>query len=528
MSGLEKTYNTAIYCRLSKDDDQLGESVSIETQKMILTDFCEEHQFKIHDYYVDDGFSGLNFNRPAFSRLMHDINAGLIDLVITKDLSRLGRDYIQTGYLTEIYFNQKQVRYIAVNDGIDTLRDNNDIAPFKNILNDMYAKDLSRKIKTAKRQRAHKGYFVSSQTPYGYKVDSLNPNHLVIDEEAVAVVRKVFDLAEKGYTYSYISRVLTKEQIPTPGAHKLRNGDARFMHCVLQRQSEYAWVPEVVRSMVRNPIYTGSMVNHKTEVINYKTKQRVPVPRDEYIIVPNMHEPIISQEFFDKVQEVIKGHTRASNHQFENVFKGHIFCAECRSPLLLIAKKNRNGSIIKPSFICDNHRLNPDQCTHYRSIYYDELRAEVMKSLKKILSDFKDSESYQRLLKKFEEQEKEQQIYDEKAEIFRELSSLRKKIAELRKQHATADSLYCADALNDLFQQQQQLTQRLTELELGNIEFDPSKTASKLDEFLAGLCSGGLTENLIHQFIDRIEIGETVRTEEGPRRTIYIKYKFNP
>lgn len=150
-----------IYCRLSKDDEQAGESVSIETQKMMLTDYCTEHKYNIYDIYVDDGFSGLNFNRPAFERLLSDIEAGKVNLVITKDLSRLGRDYIQTGYFTDIYFNRKHVRYIAVNDGIDTFRDDNDIAPFKNILNDMYAKDLSRKVKLAKRQRALKGYYLS-------------------------------------------------------------------------------------------------------------------------------------------------------------------------------------------------------------------------------------------------------------------------------------------------------------------------------------------------------------------------------
>ena len=141
------TYKTAIYCRLSKDDEQVGDSVSIETQKMLLTDYCIEHGFEIYDIYVDDGFSGLNFNRPAFMRILNDIDAGNVNLVITKDLSRLGRDYIQTGYFTDVYFPQKRIRYIAVNDGIDTSRNDNDIAPFKNILNDMYAKDLSRKVK---------------------------------------------------------------------------------------------------------------------------------------------------------------------------------------------------------------------------------------------------------------------------------------------------------------------------------------------------------------------------------------------
>ena len=187
-------YMAALYCRLSKDDEQIGESVSIETQKLILEDYCEQNGIQIYDIYVDDGFSGLNFQRPEFMRLLDDIKKGRVNLVITKDLSRLGRDYIQTGYYTEIFFSKYRVRYIAVNDGIDTEKDDNDIAPFKNILNDMYAKDISKKIKSAKYQRACKGYYISAQAPYGYKVDPLNHNHLIIDEYAAATVKEIFSL----------------------------------------------------------------------------------------------------------------------------------------------------------------------------------------------------------------------------------------------------------------------------------------------------------------------------------------------
>lgn len=213
-------YSAAIYCRLSKDDEQAGESVSIETQKIMLEAFCTEHGFAIYEIYTDDGFSGLNFKRPAFTRLLEDIDGGKINLVVTKDLSRLSRDYIQTGYYTDVYFSQKRVRYIAVNDGIDTSRDNNDIAPFKNILNDMYAKDLSRKVKSAKRQRANKGYYISAQTPFGYKVDAQNRNRLAVDDEPAAVVKEIFRLAIAGNTLSQISRILTEREIITPSAYK--------------------------------------------------------------------------------------------------------------------------------------------------------------------------------------------------------------------------------------------------------------------------------------------------------------------
>ncbi len=176
-----KIYNTTLYCRLSLDDGNVGDSGSIQTQKIILEEYAKSHGFKIYDIYVDDGYSGLNFNRPGFQRMIQDVQNKKINLVITKDLSRLGRDYIMTGYYTENYFKDNRVRYIAINDGIDTINDNNDIAPFKNILNDMYAKDLSRKVKSAKRQRALNGLFISAQVPYRYMKELTNKNDIVVN-----------------------------------------------------------------------------------------------------------------------------------------------------------------------------------------------------------------------------------------------------------------------------------------------------------------------------------------------------------
>lgn len=194
----------------------------------MLESYCREQGFIVFDYYVDDGYSGLNYNRPGFERMLNDIDNGKVNLVITKDLSRLGRDYIQTGYYTEVYFSKKKVRYIALNDGFDSDRDDNDIAPFKNILNDMYAKDLSRKVKAAKRQRAKNGYFISAQAPYGYKPNPENRNQLIVDEESANVVCKIFELALSGFGAVKIAKSLKAERIINPSAYKAKNGDTRF------------------------------------------------------------------------------------------------------------------------------------------------------------------------------------------------------------------------------------------------------------------------------------------------------------
>ena len=193
-------YNVGIYCRLSLDDGSLGESWSIQTQKMMLEKYCKDNHYTIKEIYIDDGVSGLTFNRSGFQRMLKDIEEGKINLVITKDLSRLGRDYLQTGYYTEQYFPLHNVRYIAINDGIDTLLDNNDIAPYKNILNDMYSKDLSRKVKAAKKSRNQRVLYTAAQVPCGYKKDPLDKNRLIVDEEIRPIIKLIYRLALEGHS----------------------------------------------------------------------------------------------------------------------------------------------------------------------------------------------------------------------------------------------------------------------------------------------------------------------------------------
>ena len=214
-------------------------------------------------------------------------------MVITKDLSRLGRDYIQTGYYTEIYFAKKRVRYIAVNDAFDSNRDDNDIAPFRHILNDMYAKDLSRKVKSAKRQRALNGLVISSQTPFGYMPCPDNRNLLIVDEPAAEIVRRIFALSLSGYSAKKIAEILTAEGVITPGVYKYQQGDTRFARYL--KDGKNRWCYETVQTILKDQVYVGDMVNHKAEVANYKTKQRVMLPHSERIVVENTHQAIIDR-----------------------------------------------------------------------------------------------------------------------------------------------------------------------------------------------------------------------------------------
>ena len=294
------TYTAGLYLRLSMDDEQAGESASIGTQRAILLDHCQKQGYPVHKIYIDDGYSGLNFNRPDFQNMLEDIESGKINMVITKDLSRLGRDYIMTGYYSEIYFQTKGVRYIALADDIDTLKGHNDIAPFKNILNDMYARDISKKVKNAKHQRAKQGLFIGSQTPYGYMRNPDTKGCLIIDSEAAEVVREIFSLAEQGLGNVAIAKELKKRKIVTPSFYKHQHGNVQYSNYPAVRDGDpYNWCHGTIDQILNNPVYTGVLVSLKTETTDCKTKRRITVPMEQRIITPNAHEAIVTQAQFE-------------------------------------------------------------------------------------------------------------------------------------------------------------------------------------------------------------------------------------
>ena len=391
----QRIYNTAIYCRLSKDDDNIGESASIQTQKSMLESYCREQGFLVYDYYVDDGYSGLNYNRPGFERMLNDIDNGKVNLVITKDLSRLGRDYIQTGYYTEVYFSRKRVRYIALNDNFDSIRDDNDIAPFKNILNDMYAKDLSRKVKAAKRQRAKNDFFISSQAPYGYKPKLENRNQLIVDEEAAKVVRRIFELALSGFGAVKIAKALKAERIINPSAYKAKNGDTRFSRYNDNQNPEkvYEWCYATIQIILQDQVYIGDMVNHKCEIVNYKTKERQNLPQEQFIIVPNTHEALVSREDFEQVQLLIKSRPSPSVYEVENLFRGILVCSECGHSLSMAHRRDK-----RTYYRCMHHYRHPDECLHTHAIFYDDLYKAVLERIRATARLLQDDEAFYRLV----------------------------------------------------------------------------------------------------------------------------------
>ena len=271
----KKHYKAALYCRLSKDDDdRIGDSSSIQTQKSLLERYCRENGYLIHDFYVDDGYSGLNFDRPDFQRMIDDIEDGKINCVITKDLSRLGRNYILTGQYTEIYFPSKNVRYIAISDDVDSDKGESDIAPFRNILNEMVARDTSKKVKSAMRVKFNNGEFIAPIAPIGYIIDPNRKNKLMIDEETAWIPKKIFELAAHGKGAGGIARLLTAEKVPPPTWYRYnRYGERASKFENQPEEIRWQWSFVSVRGILDNEIYIGNTVHYKCQKVSFKSKK---------------------------------------------------------------------------------------------------------------------------------------------------------------------------------------------------------------------------------------------------------------
>lgn len=384
----ETTYRVGLYLRLSKDDDLDGESLSIGTQRSILTDFCLSNHYVIQNIYVDDGYSGMNFARPGFQKLLEDVENGTINMVITKDLSRLGRDYIMTGYYSEIFFPSKGVRYIAMADQFDSSKNNNDIAPFKNILNEMYARDLSVKVKNAKHHRAKQGLFIGSQAPFGYKIHPNNKNQLIIDSEAAKVVRLIFSLAADGLGNIAIAAELKAREIVAPSAYRYQRGDKRFARFPAIESGDFcSWSYGTIGQMLNNPVYTGELVSLKTESVNCKTKERAPVPQERRISTANAHEAIISRELFDKVKQVRASHICLANRHRDNLFRGKLFCECCGHPLTISRKELKER--VADIYLCMYHYAHPEICPKTHRVYHDMLYPYVLQQVKTFAKSMK-------------------------------------------------------------------------------------------------------------------------------------------
>ena len=375
---------TALYCRLSQDDMLQGESNSITNQKAILLKYAEDNHFPNPQFYVDDGVSGTTFDREGFRAMMTDIENDKVGIVITKDLSRLGRDYLKTGELIEMIFPDYDVRYIAINDGVDTLKSENELMAFKNIFNDWYARDTSKKIRAVFKAKGQSGKPLSSP-PYGYKKSEIDKNVWEIDEEAAEIVRKIFQLCIDGYGPTKIARILTEEGIPTPTAYaKSKGRNAGHPNAKLHR-----WGEQTIDHILEKAEYAGHTVNFRTRIKSYKNKKQIRNPKSEWMIFENTHEPIISQKDFDLVQELRKNKRRIQKCGELNPFSGMVYCADCGKKMYLCRSKSLNSE--QEHLKCSTYAGDKDACTaHFiRTAVLSEI---VIRELNAVLAKVKDNE----------------------------------------------------------------------------------------------------------------------------------------
>lgn len=426
-------YRVGIYIRLSKEDsDKVIESESITNQRNILLTYLKENKLALAGEYVDDGVSGTTFDRPAFNKLINDIEDGKINMVVTKDLSRLGRNYIQSGYYVEQYFPMKRVRYVSILDNIDTERTNsseNDIAPFRSILNEMYAKDISKKIRIVFQQKKEDGQFLSTSAPLGYKKDPNNKHHLIIDSETAPIVKRMFKMIMDGYGTTQIANIFTDEHIPTPA---MRN---KYQANSLSYQYGY-WHPASVRRMLRNNVYIGKLEQGKSQTISYKNRQRVKLPKEQWIVVDNAHEPLIDEDTFYTVQRLLDTSAKKTVKK-THLLTGLLRCADCGGSVGITKAKGRNYAYTS----CNLYRAYTKRklCTPH-TINYDALELMIIEKVRELCKICMDDEKIEQALK----QKIEENNY--KGTLEKTLKEANNKKAKIEK---NLERLY-EDRLNDI------------------------------------------------------------------------------
>lgn len=358
----DRTLITALYCRLSQEDERLGESLSIENQRKMLQRYAEERRFPNLQFYIDDGFSGADFNRPGFKRMMKDVENGRVGAVIVKDQSRLGRDYLQTGMLMEITFPQYDVRFIAIGDGVDSENGVSDFSGIKNYFNDFYARDTSRKIRAVIKAKGERGERVSSATPYGYMRNPENKRELIPDPETAPIVRRIFEMCVEGKGVGKICETLTREQVLSPGMYMFRKTGSRSGQPNPARP--YHWAQTTVRKMLENREYAGDTVNFKTYSKSNKLKKRLKNAPENILIFENTHEAIVDRKTFELAQKRFEGRKRPDKQGEVDKYAGYLFCGECGKRLYL-----HRGKTIKPennAFQCGGFQRRITDCTaHY-------------------------------------------------------------------------------------------------------------------------------------------------------------------
>ena len=524
---------TALYPRLSHEDELQGESNSISNQKRILEAFAKQNGFTNLRWYTDDGFSGANFQRPGFQAMLADIEAGKVGTVIVKDMSRLGRNYLQVGFYTEMLFPQKGVRFIAVNDNVDSANGgmDNDFTPLRNLFNEWLVRDTSKKIKAVKRAKGMSGKPVTSKPVYGYLMDE-DENYLV-DEETAPVVQQIYQLCLAGNGPTKIARMLTEQQIPTPGTLEYRRtGSTRRYH----PGYECKWATNTVVHLLENREYTGCLVNFKTEKPSYKLKHSIENPPEKQAVFENHHEPIIDRETWERVQELRKQRKRPNRYDEVGLFSGILFCADCGS--VMYQQRYQTDKRKQDCYICGSYKKRTADCTaHF--IRTGLLTAGVLSNLRKVTSYAAKHEArFMKLLIEQNEDGDRRRNAAKKKELeaaekrIAELSAIFKRLYEDSVTGRISDERF-TELSADYEAEQKELKERAARLreELSKAQEATANAEKFMNVVRRHTTIEELTPTLLREFVEKIVVHESValdgkRRGKLRRQEIEIYYSF--
>ena len=518
---------TALYPRLSHEDELQGESNSISNQKRILESYAKQNGFTNLQWYTDDGYSGANFQRPGFQAMLADIEAGKVGTVIVKDMSRLGRNYLQVGMYTDMIFPQRGVRFIAINDGVDSAQGDNDFAPLRNIFNEWMVRDTSKKIKAVFRSKGMSGKPITSQPVYGYLKGE--DGRFIVDEEAAPVVKQIFSLCLAGNGPTKIARILTEQQIPTPGTLEYRRtGSTRRYY----PDYPYKWATNTIVHILERKEYLGHTVNFKTEKVSYKVKSSVENPEEKQVIFENTHEPIIDLATWERVQELRKQRKRPNRYDEVGLFSGLLFCADCGS--VLYQQRYENKTRKQDCYICGNYKKRTHDCTaHF--IRTDLLTAGVTANLRKVTSyAAKHEKQFMKLLIEQNEDGGKRRNAAKRKELdaaekrIAELSAIFKRLYEDSVTGRISDERF-AELSADYEAEQRQVREHAAELQA---ELSKAQEASVNAERFMNIVRRHisfeeLTHTLLREFIEKIVVHECSYDENEVRhQRIDIYYSF--
>jgi site-specific DNA recombinase len=520
---------TALYCRLSRDDELQGDSNSIKNQKTILQKYADDNGFTNTEFFVDDGYSGTNFDRPDWQRLISLMEEGRIGTIIVKDMSRLGSDYLKVGYYTEVLFPGSDIRFIAINNGVDSAnQQDSDFTPFLNIINEWYAKDTSKKIRAVFKSKGESGKPLCTNPPYGYIKDPEDKTRWIVDEEAAEVVREAFRLCMQGYGPSQIAKEFTRRRIMNPTAHAKKNGinipDNRG------HDDDYVWRGSTIVHMLSRQEYLGHTVNFKTYRKSYKQKKQMKNDPSEWMIFKNTHEAIIEESVFEVVQRIRDGRRRLTPMGEMPLLSGMMFCADCGNKLYQV--RGRGWKHEKEYFVCATYRKIKGGCSSHqiRNAVVEELLLDGIRRVTAFARDCEDE--FVEMVTKKTRSELDKSMRDSRRELeqaqarIAKLDEIIQKLYEDNIEGKISDERFTKMTAN-YEAEQQTLEKRVTELK--SIMTEEKESALNVDHFLTLVRKytdiKELTAEIIREFVEKIYVYKAERIDG--RRVQRIKIVWN-